>query len=287
MLRELERKRGAVALEQLARLAERRGDRRLALAHGPRDAELQDEQLVEREPHAAALGLLERARTVKHVQRVDLQRQALALLQPAGSGSATSRGSAARTSSRSFFGVTSSLAGIDGNEFGVLRTPARARARRTRRDGRPDQPHARPAESCSATHGWLNHVARICPTGPPHRASTIDGRRRGCASRPARRSSLDRRPPRPRRRGSRSGARRRSGTARARGGRAPCAARASRAARGSSCHAGKRVDRPVEVGGPNRAAAARRTGGPHRQSPSGIGSLLRSRTGVEYRTRPG
>ena len=81
MLGQREREHGAVALDQLARLAERRRDRRLALAGALREADLEHEQLVEREPAAAFLRLGERARPVEHVERVVPEGQPLLRLQ--------------------------------------------------------------------------------------------------------------------------------------------------------------------------------------------------------------
>src|SRR5581483_5838884 len=72
----------AVAGDQVARLAERRGDLVLALAVPSRQAELEQEQLVEREPPAAALGVVERARPVESVERVRAAGKALRLAQP-------------------------------------------------------------------------------------------------------------------------------------------------------------------------------------------------------------
>src|SRR5262249_17942038 len=57
MLGQRERKRRAIARHQLARLAEGHRDRRLTLLRHPREPELEHEQLLEREPEAAALGL--------------------------------------------------------------------------------------------------------------------------------------------------------------------------------------------------------------------------------------
>ena len=78
---QLEGERGAIPRDQLAGLAERERHRRLTLPHRARDAELEDEQLVEREPRAAGLGFLERTRLVQRDERVAALRQALALAQ--------------------------------------------------------------------------------------------------------------------------------------------------------------------------------------------------------------
>ena len=82
VLGQRERKRRAVALDQLARLAERRRDLLLALARAAGEPELEHEQLVEREPPPPRLRLLERPRPVQRVERVGAPRQPLALLQP-------------------------------------------------------------------------------------------------------------------------------------------------------------------------------------------------------------
>ncbi len=59
MLRQFKGERFAVAGDQLARLSQRRCGRRFPLARRARDAELQNEQLVEGEPRASGLRLLE------------------------------------------------------------------------------------------------------------------------------------------------------------------------------------------------------------------------------------
>ena len=81
VLGELERQRGPVALEQLSGLSERRRDLVLALARPAGDAELEQEQLVEREPASPLLRLLERFRAMERVQRVGAARQAFPLFQ--------------------------------------------------------------------------------------------------------------------------------------------------------------------------------------------------------------
>ena len=75
MLGQLERERGAVAVDQLARLRQRRGDRLLALGGAAGERELEHEQLVEGEPLPALLGLGERARLVHGHERVCSERQ--------------------------------------------------------------------------------------------------------------------------------------------------------------------------------------------------------------------
>ena len=77
--RECEGQRLAVAPDQLARLAERRRDRGLALAGATGDRELEHEQLVEGEAPAPRLGLVEVARPVERDHGVAAQRQALVL----------------------------------------------------------------------------------------------------------------------------------------------------------------------------------------------------------------
>ena len=73
--RQLEGQRGAVAGDQLPRLAERGRQRALALANTTRDAELEHEQLVEREPAAAFLRLGLGARAMERMERVGAERQ--------------------------------------------------------------------------------------------------------------------------------------------------------------------------------------------------------------------
>ena len=76
-----ERERGAVAVDQLARLTEAGGQRPVALGGAAGDPDLKYEQLVEREPLAPALGLVEAGRPVDRGERVAFQRQLLALAQ--------------------------------------------------------------------------------------------------------------------------------------------------------------------------------------------------------------
>ena len=76
--RERERERLAVARDQLARLAERRCERPLALGRAPRDADLQQEQLLEGEPPPSHFRFLAGRRMVHDRECVGLQRQLLA-----------------------------------------------------------------------------------------------------------------------------------------------------------------------------------------------------------------
>src|SRR5205085_1815082 len=79
--RQRERKRLAVAQREVARLAERRRERRLTLACATGDPDLQQEQLVEGEPAAAELGLVLAARAVQRDERIGPQRKPLACAQ--------------------------------------------------------------------------------------------------------------------------------------------------------------------------------------------------------------
>ncbi len=71
-------------MDQVARLAERGRQRALPLRDAPRDADLEDEQLLEGEPLPPCLGLAEVAGPVHRGERVALQRQPLALAQLGG-----------------------------------------------------------------------------------------------------------------------------------------------------------------------------------------------------------
>jgi hypothetical protein len=71
---------------RLARDAERRRQRALALGPAAGDADLQEQQLLEREPRASGLGLVLRLRMVQRDERVALQRQPLAHPQLRGQG---------------------------------------------------------------------------------------------------------------------------------------------------------------------------------------------------------
>ncbi len=108
---ELEREQLAVARDQLAGRAERRGDRLLRLAAAARDSDLEQEQLVEREPPPTCFRLLAARRAVQRPERVEAIGQPLATSSAAGSGSYSACGSAPRTSSRSRLAFSSSLAG--------------------------------------------------------------------------------------------------------------------------------------------------------------------------------
>ena len=79
--RERERQRFAVAMDEVAGVAERRSERPLPLGRAPRDPDLEDEQLLEGEPLSSRFGLAEVAWPVHRRERVALQRQALALTQ--------------------------------------------------------------------------------------------------------------------------------------------------------------------------------------------------------------
>ena len=73
--RERERKRLAVTPDQLARVAEPRRESALPFARATRDSDLEQEELVEREPTSARLSLLARARAVKCPERIGPRRQ--------------------------------------------------------------------------------------------------------------------------------------------------------------------------------------------------------------------
>ena len=75
VLGQLERERGAVAVDQLPRLREGRGDRLLALGGPAGERELEHEQLVEGEPLSALLGFVERSRLVHGHERVCPERK--------------------------------------------------------------------------------------------------------------------------------------------------------------------------------------------------------------------
>ena len=75
VLGQLERQHVAVAGDELSRRGQLRRNLRLALATALREADLQQEQLVEREPAATTLGLVERARPVQRPERVGAIRQ--------------------------------------------------------------------------------------------------------------------------------------------------------------------------------------------------------------------
>ena len=82
--RERERERLAVAADQVARLAEPCRERPLALLDAARDADLEDEELLEGEPRAAAFRLGEVVRPVHGGERVALERKPLAFAQLRG-----------------------------------------------------------------------------------------------------------------------------------------------------------------------------------------------------------
>ena len=82
--RERERQRLAIAVDEVARLAERGRERPFPLGRAPRDADLEDEQLLEGEPLPPGLGLAEVAWAVHRRERVALQRQPLSLAQLGG-----------------------------------------------------------------------------------------------------------------------------------------------------------------------------------------------------------
>ena len=79
--RERERQRLPIALDQVTRVAERRRERSLACGGPPGDPHLKEQQLFEREPLPADLGLVLVFGVVDREERVALQRQPLALAQ--------------------------------------------------------------------------------------------------------------------------------------------------------------------------------------------------------------
>ena len=79
--RERERQRLPVAVDELARFAKARRERSFAFRDAARDPDLQDEQLLERQPLPPGLGLVEVPRPVHGGERVTFQRQSLALAQ--------------------------------------------------------------------------------------------------------------------------------------------------------------------------------------------------------------
>src|SRR5262245_48419267 len=81
VLRQPERKHLEIAPNELAGRTESERHFRLVLSPAPREPDLQCEQLVESEPATALLGFLERARPVKRVQSVWLQREPASLPQ--------------------------------------------------------------------------------------------------------------------------------------------------------------------------------------------------------------
>src|SRR5205085_6041883 len=82
--RELEREQRDVPLGELPRRPERRRTLGLALARAPRDRKLEREQLVEREPAAAALRLVQAPWPVEDGQRIRRERHAESLPQLGG-----------------------------------------------------------------------------------------------------------------------------------------------------------------------------------------------------------
>ena len=76
---ERERQRRAVALEQLARRGERLRGGLLAECCRPRERDLENKELVERQPEPSPLGLGQRAWAVQRDERVGAQRELLAL----------------------------------------------------------------------------------------------------------------------------------------------------------------------------------------------------------------
>ena len=76
-VRERERQRVAVAVDEVARRWQRLGDERLTLSCTSAERELEREQLVEGEPPATELRLLERSRAMQGDERVGSERQLL------------------------------------------------------------------------------------------------------------------------------------------------------------------------------------------------------------------
>ena len=122
--RERERERGAIARDELARLAERLGGRALARGRRAQEREPEDEELVEREPRPPDLGLGERPRAMHDGERVRADREALGREQRRRAGRRRRREHArapARGGRGAVFCATSSVGGIDGCEVARLR----------------------------------------------------------------------------------------------------------------------------------------------------------------------
>src|SRR5437763_13065049 len=143
VLRQRERQRLAVARDQLTRLRERRRHRLLASLRRACEAELQDEQLVEGEAPARALGLVERAWTVECLQRIASRRQSLLLPERGRQRIAEVARERGQDELPELLRRHVLAGGIDRHELGVTRR------RFVRADGeraaskRADQPHAR------------------------------------------------------------------------------------------------------------------------------------------------
>ena len=167
VLGELERQRGAVARDSSPGLAERRRDR-LARPRAARRASpsWSSEQLVEREPAPRPLRLLER-RAAGAAPRARPSAAAAARLRaaPRAAGRARAlRRARSSTSSRSRFGVSSSVRRVDRREVGGRRRRRRGRTTRTWNSSRlqlaaqPDAPC--PARSLLLEPGLVEPDAR-------------------------------------------------------------------------------------------------------------------------------
>ena len=142
------------------------------------EREPEDEELVEREPHASDLRLGKRARTVDGDERIRPHRQALGGEQRRQAGPRRRR-RRARAPARAGRGASSASR--------PRRRGRRVRSRRSppRRRGRTRRPRNRacsrgrgresrvPATSFASSHGWLNQVALISPVSSAIRAVRI------------------------------------------------------------------------------------------------------------------
>src|SRR3954451_850380 len=143
MLRQRERQRLAVARDQVAGRAERGRDSLLASLGDACEAELEDEQLVEGQAGAGAVGLVERAWTVERVARVAARRQSLLLLERGRQRIGDLARQRGKDELAKLLRCHVLARGIDRHELGVPRRRlVRANGERASAK-RADEPHAR------------------------------------------------------------------------------------------------------------------------------------------------
>ena len=166
---ERERQRTPVAIDQLARLVKHRRDGAFALARPPRDPDLSVRRLVEDARRRRAVSASPRSRG--RCKATSASARGERLRDGDGRGQRPGRprisGMTASTSSRSFRGGTSSLAGYTGaRKSAVADTVPTSYERTWKSRPRRRLPRRRisvPGFSRSASQGWLNQTASIRP----------------------------------------------------------------------------------------------------------------------------
>ena len=172
LLRAVENGRQGALMAPTETLAERRRERLFAFGHPPRDADLQDEQLLEREPLPGHLRLVEVAGPVHRGERVALQRQALALAQLCGQWVRHVDGERQRCIHDAPHGRGGNLlrGGIDRSEVGRRAQGCKRRRQSRRRAARRPRAFGAPGVVPDVVRARLEAEAAELPAQPDRRS---------------------------------------------------------------------------------------------------------------------